>query len=372
MDTAIGRIPLARRYLALDGYRFLAASLVALHHFNTDFQIGLERFSSGVAGLGVMVDFFFVLSGFVIAVGYMGRMENRRDYGRFLRARFARLYPLHLATLGATLVLIGAGTALGMKPNHPEVFALSALPANALSLHAWGLTEHLSFNGGSWSISAEWFVYLLAPLAFLAARRLSWLANVALLALVVLGIEAGRSAFGLRPWWDASYDFGMLRAAPTFFCGVLIAVWIERIPLRLAPRWGLVHAVFLLSLALLHLQAPREAVILTLALLVALAAHAERAGKPTWLAGAAMKRAGDASYAFYLTHGLVAIVPIFVARRYGLVGGASGAAIALACMAATLVVSIWLHRRFERPMQRLLLGQQDLGRITLLRGASAR
>ena len=47
----------------------------------------------------------------------------------------------------------------------------------------------------------------------------------------------------------------------------------------------------------------------------------------------------------------MAIVPIFVARRYGLVGGASGAAIALACMAATLVVSIWLHRRFERPIR---------------------
>ncbi len=370
MGRLVGQVPEARRYYALDGYRFIAASLVAVYHYNTDFRLGLEQLSPAVPQLGVMVDFFFLLSGFVIAVSYMGRMNDASDYARFLRARFARLYPLHLLTLAATLALMGAGLAFGVRPNHPEAFALSALPANFASLHAWGLVDHLSFNGGSWSISAEWFVYLLAPLAFLAARRLPLAANVLLLAAIVCALTFVRSALGLRPWWDSSYDFGAARAVPTFFAGVLIAVCLHAIPDRFAPRWTAAHATFALALLLLHFGAPRETVIATFALLLTMAALAERAGRPTVLAGRAMTTAGDASYAFYLTHGLVAIVPLFVLRRFGLVGGPAACVVAIAAGGATLFVSVWLYRRFEQPTKRWILGAAR--RAPMLRDATAR
>ncbi len=57
-------------YHALDGYRFIAASLIVLHHYNGGFALGLERFTPIVNALPTMVDFFFVLSGFVIACTY--------------------------------------------------------------------------------------------------------------------------------------------------------------------------------------------------------------------------------------------------------------------------------------------------------------
>jgi peptidoglycan/LPS O-acetylase OafA/YrhL len=79
-----------QRYRALDGYRFIAASLVVLYHYNGDFGLGLEHATPAVKSLTVMVDFFFVLSGFVIATTYAEAMSNLRDYGDFLRRRLAR------------------------------------------------------------------------------------------------------------------------------------------------------------------------------------------------------------------------------------------------------------------------------------------
>jgi len=61
------------------------------------------------AGLGV--DAFFILSGFVLTHAYRQALEDGQlNYRRFLAARFARVYPAHIAVLGFVLVMVGAGT----------------------------------------------------------------------------------------------------------------------------------------------------------------------------------------------------------------------------------------------------------------------
>jgi peptidoglycan/LPS O-acetylase OafA/YrhL len=340
------------RYRALDGYRFVAALLVAVHHYNMAFGLGLERWFAAVPELGAMVDFFFILSGFVIGVSYAGRMADWRGIRDFLQARLARLYPLHLATALAALSLVPAAYVFHLTPNHPEATDLAGLPANLALMHAWGFLDHLSFNGPSWSISAEWFAYLLCPLLFLAAARLSLVANIAGLIAWIVAFAVWRNWAGATPWWDASYDGGAFRAAPVFFAGVLIAFNLDRVPARLVPSWLVVHALFLAALFGLNIAAPREIVILLFVALIATAALAQRGGPSSVMGGRVMSHLGDASYAVYLLHFLIAIPVLLSCRKLGLIGTAMAWPAALATLAFSVGVSLLVYRWFELPLRR--------------------
>jgi peptidoglycan/LPS O-acetylase OafA/YrhL len=110
----------------------------------------------------LFVDLFFVVSGFVIARQYFGRVNDAGSIGRFLWRRLARIYPLHLATLAFYLALAGALHFGAARTDNPARYPLSDLPAQFLLLHAF-VGERLTFNFPSWSLSAEMFCYLLFP-----------------------------------------------------------------------------------------------------------------------------------------------------------------------------------------------------------------
>jgi len=84
------------RFAVLDGWRGIAALCVALYHFPVYSHI---EFSGFVHGAYLFVDFFFVLSGFVIAYVYADRLQRWDDVTEFIVRRFGRLWPLHVATL---------------------------------------------------------------------------------------------------------------------------------------------------------------------------------------------------------------------------------------------------------------------------------
>lgn len=349
------------RYFALDGYRFIAALGVVVYHFDPEFGLGLARHSPAVAQLNVFVDFFFILSGFVIAAAYRDRMANPSDWLRFLRARVARLYPLHLLTLAASLSLVVAAAATGVKPNHPELFALSGLPANLSLTQAWGFLDHPSFNVPSWSISAEWFVYLLTPLVFLAvARAPVGLALAAIVAFVAV-MTFVRQAAGLGPWTEAAYDFGAFRALPSFVLGVVIAFGLDRVAARVSVGPWIGALCFVGAVAALHFRAQFLVVWGLFAVTIASCALAERAGRPGVMAAPLMRRLGDISYTLYMTHLLIATPVLFVVRRYGLAGSWRGAAAALATAGASILVSLVVYRYFELPAKRLILGNGGSG-----------
>ena len=82
-------------FLPLESLRGFAAVSVALFHFN----VGSSFNNSFTNNAGIMVDFFFVLSGFVIALSYMEKIKNCNDLVSFQKKRFWRLYPLHMVML---------------------------------------------------------------------------------------------------------------------------------------------------------------------------------------------------------------------------------------------------------------------------------
>jgi peptidoglycan/LPS O-acetylase OafA/YrhL len=348
----LGQAGFDGRYRILDSYRFIAASLVCLYHFNKADVLGLVTVSPIFLNIHLMVDFFFVLSGFVIARTYLGRVHDASSYKLFMWRRFARLYPLHLLTLligimGSVLI----GTQSLQSGTNPEVFSAKAIIANLTLTHSLGVTSYGSFNIPSWSISAEMFVYLLFPLFALLAMRQSWLGNVGLIVAYVAVNIVVREALGLREWTLVWYDGGALRAVPTFFAGVVIARLLTTDWKNFAPPLWCAHAAFLMAFVSMHFAWRDEITLVCFIAVVLLAAAVEQNGTKSRFQAPGFVHLGEASYSLYMWH-----MPIKVGV-FAVMGKIFGTALlpmwgaALVSYAASIVVALLCFRYFETPMR---------------------
>ncbi len=150
---------------ALSGLRFVAAFHVLVFHTLFTFSrasvllpLGPLRSLLGSGYVGV--NLFFVLSGFVLAYAYVSPDDGTMTTtaGRFWRARFARIYPLHLLGLLLALPLF----ALGSSANHATTSAIALEGAKELALcallvQAWVPAHVFDLNGPAWSLSVEVF-----------------------------------------------------------------------------------------------------------------------------------------------------------------------------------------------------------------------
>ncbi len=155
---------------ALDSLRGLSALVVVFYHMNFNtFLCGLPIVRHGY----LFVDFFFVLSGFIMYYNY-DKISDASGFGRFLGMRFFRLYPLHLAMLMVFVVWnIFYSFVRNLQTTAPAFaandgwfdFVLNLLLLNGLGIRPPG------FNSPSWSISTEFWTYLLFALALIAGRK---------------------------------------------------------------------------------------------------------------------------------------------------------------------------------------------------------
>lgn len=138
-----------QHYVALDSLRGICALAVVVFHFRTTGNLtNLEFFRHS----WMFVDFFFVLSGFVIAAAYGARFQARTvSVGRFMGLRLGRIYPLHLAMILALLLLELLLVSFDMAAIvSREAFegsrSLPALATNFGLLHVFGLHDRLTWN----------------------------------------------------------------------------------------------------------------------------------------------------------------------------------------------------------------------------------
>ena len=166
----------AKRFESLDALRGICALLVATYHIPAN---GLLATNSLVRNAYLFVDYFFVLSGFVIAFSYGDRLLSHDiSFVRFMGLRLGRIYPLHLAIL-AVFVLMELALFLPVAPittlvNRQPFTGAHSLPAlvdSLLLLHAFGLTGGLVWNTPSWSIAAEVWCYALFGAMLIAAPK---------------------------------------------------------------------------------------------------------------------------------------------------------------------------------------------------------
>ncbi len=151
----------------LTGLRGILALWVVFHHVKIQIFYLVDPWAAHIADLGyISVDFFFVLSGFVIAMTHQREFTKKFSYQNlksFYIKRFARIYPLHFSVmilyLSLPLIYLLSGRSfLWIDRFEPSTFFTSILLINN-----WGFHNVLSWNVPSWSISTEFASYLLFP-----------------------------------------------------------------------------------------------------------------------------------------------------------------------------------------------------------------
>ena len=237
-------VPSKPRYEILDGLRGVAAVIVVLFHL-------LETYSKGVPyqllNHGYLaVDFFFVLSGFVVGYAYDNRWANGMTFGSFCKRRIIRLQPMLIfgTIVGALLFY--------MQGDHPAfasimqtpwwiVVLLTIIGCTVLPIpKAWdirGWAEFNPLNGATWSLLWEYIANLLygTILHRLRLRTLIALAAVAALLVVnvcldidIFGVLAARdyAAYTIIGGWSLTPDqllIGFSRLAYPFLIGLVIS-----------------------------------------------------------------------------------------------------------------------------------------------------
>lgn len=222
-------------YELLDGLRGVTALLVVWYHLFEAFATSPvdQRFNHGY----LAVDFFFLLSGFVIGYAYderWGRGLRMRD---FIKRRLIRLHPMVVlgALLGAAAFFVQGSVRWNGEPVSTGM-VLAALLCGLLLIPAWpgaghevrGNGEMYPLNGPGWSL---FFEYLGNLLYMLLLRRLPtrWLTLLvaltgAALAAFAIGDLSGYGHLGVG-WTLAGSNFpgGMLRLLFAFPAGLLLA-----------------------------------------------------------------------------------------------------------------------------------------------------
>jgi peptidoglycan/LPS O-acetylase OafA/YrhL len=171
---------------SLTSLRGIAAVAIVVLHFSyyTLPSMGkiLSTYTHFFQNAYLWVDFFFILSGFIMTHVYLDRFKsgvNFAEYRSYLFSRFARIYPLHLFTL---LLLISLELIKLFSLNTPAFtnkFNLTALFANITLLQAFDLNCPPLFwcdtywNEPAWSISVEFVVYCIFPFLLLALTTIS-------------------------------------------------------------------------------------------------------------------------------------------------------------------------------------------------------
>nr|WP_277600110.1 MULTISPECIES: acyltransferase [Sphingomonas] len=227
------------RFLALDSLRGLCACMIVLFHLHST---GRVTNSSLVHNSWMFVDFFFVLSGFVISCGYLERLRTGYSVGKFMLLRLGRVYPLHFAILALFLAMeiVGAlvGTAgLSHRTPFSDPRTLGELAGSLALVQIFCGFPSIVWNGPSWSIAAEVWTYLLMAVLFRALPR--WTAPMA----AALAISAGLVlALAGPPAWDPATAYSFARCILGFSLGVLAWMLVARMRW---PALGLLPATTL-------------------------------------------------------------------------------------------------------------------------------
>jgi peptidoglycan/LPS O-acetylase OafA/YrhL len=213
-----------KRFVVLDSWRGIAACLVALFHLDAYSHLYGVPF---LRNSWLFVDFFFVLSGFVIAANYQQRLLDGFGAGRFLLLRLGRLYPLHFAMLALFIgfellkvlkrVLIPALVSVNsVVPFSAPQEAPNTIVANLLLVQSLHVFDFLTWNVPSWSISTEFYTYIVFAVCLIGLRRRAW---IALLVAMIGGplLIAALSEHNM----NTHFDWGIIRCIYGFAAGVL-------------------------------------------------------------------------------------------------------------------------------------------------------
>lgn len=351
-----GHIGMKQDYRLFGAWRLLAAVLVMAYHFSHSAP-DAEPVIAWFEHMLPLLDMFFIMSGFLIFEHYGGMKNNGESYVRFLIKRLARLYPLHFMTLSvfvAFAVLVHTGLLQSQAADTRYNFM--SLPANLLLLQAWGVESELTFNYVSWSVSGEWFAYLLFPLVLFAFSFRRAMGLAVLLAIFIAILEvADAGATDKYDFWFNTKVWSAYRIAADFVFGALLCALARSLrPPRFSQwlAWTVLAVVFVAMFA----DANIYLILGLFGIAITLAALADKEGgsDTSWLRPVAPVTA--VSFGVYLWH------PVIELFAYSLVWKRLIASedpflfwLYMPIPAAvTILVAIYSARHLERPLGKWL------------------
>ena len=321
---------------ALTGARGVAAWFVVLFHIRESIADAPPWLRVIFAKGYLAVDFFFLLSGFVLWNAYGHRLLNGMSAGSFVALRLRRLYPLFAIGL-----VLGIGRAVGGihlgDPRAPSVSSLllEGLASALLLPSAIDAQSVFPLDNPAWSLSLEVFVNI-AFCVWIVKASGQRLVQCCIGAAVVLALVAHHYGSLDIGWRMESYAGGVARCAFSFTLGVAMA----RRRIHLSPRAGLVLPIGLLvAFAALLALDPGQAwrlpfdIVCTVCLfplILALGAGATMRGLPA----RAARAMGTLSYPLYATHYPLILPLTVVFAHLHIGGGIEIVAIAGTCIAA--------------------------------------
>ncbi len=313
-------------YEILDGLRGVAALIVVAFHLFETYSAG-PRFQILNHGY-LAVDFFFVLSGFVISYAYDDRWKHMRTWDFFTR-RLIRLHPMLIAgtLIGAALFYFGDAPIFHLVMTTPWWKMLLIMLLGCLmlptppSMDIRGWSEINSLNGASWSLMWEYMANILYALIIRRFSRLLLGIFVAFSALLTIDIAFNIDTFGVlevRRWaqytviggFSLSLDqlyIGLSRLLYPFFAGVLLSRMNWLIKIRSGFVWcSILVTIILVTPCIGSANTPwidgaynAVAILILFPLVVAMGAGSHIKGTKS---KTICKFLGEISYPLYITH----------------------------------------------------------------------
>ena len=311
-------VEMAAEIRSLTGVRGVGAALIVVYHFGKirlDWVHDVWPIPHGY----MAVDLFFMLSGFVIGLGYKNAFSDHSpgNYAAFLIKRIARLYPAYLAISVLYILKLAFGLA---GEETLSRFGVYDVIGNALMLSGWGLHIY-PLIGVAWAASAELGSYILLPLLLIGTLQrgaLGWSFCVLLsvIAIYVIG-TSGLGYSGPLDVVESTSFYPMLRAIAGFTFGLAIYRYAEKLDGLTARNQDALLVVILVAIVAAALLTKNDFPLYVL--FIPLIAILSRDGPLALLlfGNRFIYHLGAISYSIYLLHPLFVRFSALSARHFG-------------------------------------------------------
>jgi peptidoglycan/LPS O-acetylase OafA/YrhL len=313
-----------KRYEILDGLRGVAALIVVAYHL---FETYSKSPAEQVLNHGYLaVDFFFVLSGFVIGYAYDDRWD-RMSMKNFFKRRLVRLHPMVImgTLIGALLFYLGdcSEFPLVSRTSWWMMLAMMLLGFTMIpalpSMDIRGWSEMNSLNGPTWSLMWEYVANILYAVFIRHLSKTALMIFVAFAAFLTLNLALNWDVFGLLAQRHAAYTviggwsitpdqafIGISRLLYPFFMGLLLSKLHKLIKVRGGFWWCSLMVAILLVMPRMGGEGQEwmnglyEAVciLVLFPIIVSMGAGSKVSGRSVHLC----KFFGQISYPLYITH----------------------------------------------------------------------
>ncbi len=375
-------------FAALDGFRGVLALMIAVYHTMWLSNINATAlFNNGP----ILVDLFFVFSGFLMFTLYDGRIKTGVQGRAFIKRRIARIYPIHFVMLLVALLYAFAriaahwlgfatltpGEILPFQPGAAETW--QSFLSNLTLTQSMGLHDSLSFNMPSWTVSVEFWTYFVFLGMMLWARPKKPIHFMLIAVLVGVNYTVLSS---LKPNMDFHYDLGFWRCLGGFFTGVLVA-YIYRLVLpkfrKLQIANGAATLVELVVLAIMvgfviYFPGKAQFFIAPVAFIFVLGFAFDMGGVSRLMGTRPLRYLGRISYSIYMVHILVSLffsiaAEMLLPKLFGSAWNASlanGDVLMIPYVLVVIALSHFTYKYVEMPGRKAILKYDFSGRLGMV------